>query len=321
MKAVVIGLGSMGRRRIRLLKEVDNSIDIIGVDLSDERRDSATAELGIMCYNDLELAVNLEKPDVAFVCTSPLSHKSVIDILIDRKVDVFTELNLVADGYDRFINEDNVNLFLSSTFLYRKDIEWIINRVKNEKVDYIYHTGQYLPDWHPWEDYRKYFVGNKLSNGCREIMAIEFPWILEAFGDIESISVSKDKISSLEIDYPDNYMIKIRHRNGSKGLLAVDVIARSAIRRLEVYNENLQINWDGRPDTLKEYDFEKKDFEWVQVYDDIQHREGYSANIIENAYMDEIKAFIQYVSGNKDAALYSFEKDYKVLKIIDEIEG
>ena len=57
------------------------------------------------------------------------------------------------------------------------------------------------------------------------------------------------------------------------------------------------------------------------MYDTIQHKEGYSANIIENAYKDEIIAFLNYVSGDKSAALYSFEKDKKVIELMDMVEG
>ena len=39
MKLLVIGLGSMGKRRIRLLKEYDSSIEIIGIDKQAIRRD------------------------------------------------------------------------------------------------------------------------------------------------------------------------------------------------------------------------------------------------------------------------------------------
>ena len=36
---------------------------------------------------------------VAFVCTSPLSHSAVISECIKKGLHIFTELNLVADGY------------------------------------------------------------------------------------------------------------------------------------------------------------------------------------------------------------------------------
>ena len=284
MLVLIVGLGSMGRRRYRLLKEIDENIDIHCVETNDERAKQIEAELGTVCYTDLESAMNNDnKYDAVFVCTSPLSHHTIIDELLKYDVDIFTELNLITDGYDRYIEEKDRKLFLSSTFLYRKDIRWIIDKTADKKVNYIYHTGQYLPDWHPWEDYRKYFVGNKLSNGCREIMAIEFPWIIEAFGDVKTMSVIKGSLTGLEIDYPDNYMIQIEHESGSKGLIAVDVVARSAVRKLEVYNEDMHILWDGKPDSIRSLDIESHEFADIKVYDEVQHREGYSANIIENA--------------------------------------
>lgn len=318
MKVLVIGLGSMGKRRIRLIKEIDNSIEIIGIDTNTDRSGEVKAEFDISTYNELKECMETEKPDAAFVCTSPLSHYGILNELLEYDIYVFTELNLVLDGYDRFINENK--LFLSSTFLYRQDVRWIIDKVNGSRVNYIYHTGQYLPDWHPWEDYRNYFVGNKKSNGCREIMAIEFPWLIDAFGDIAEFHVYKDKISSLEVDYPDNYMLQLVHKNGSIGLVAVDVISRNATRNMEIFSENLHITWDGRPDSLRDYNIENKSFESIKVYDDVQHRDGYSKNIIENAYKAEIESFFDYISGNENAALYSFRKDYRVLSLINEIE-
>ena len=38
MKLLVIGLGSMGKRRVRLLKEYDSNIEIVGLDKQEKRR-------------------------------------------------------------------------------------------------------------------------------------------------------------------------------------------------------------------------------------------------------------------------------------------
>ena len=48
MNAIVVGLGSMGRRRARLLHDLDKTIKIIGVDMQDSRRKQAEDELGIV---------------------------------------------------------------------------------------------------------------------------------------------------------------------------------------------------------------------------------------------------------------------------------
>ena len=319
MKVLIIGLGSMGKRRLRLIRDIDSSINIIGLDSNEERSEEVSKEYGIAVYKDLSSVMSEGDMDAVFVCTSPLSHHNIIDKLLEYDIPIFTELNLVSDGYEKFINEEK--LFLSSTFLYREDIKWIINKVNGMRVNYVYHTGQYLPDWHPWEDYRKYFVGEKKSNGCREIMAIELPWITEAFGDIVDFNVIRDKMSDLEVDYPDNYMMSFVHKSGIVGLVAVDVVSRNASRRLEVFGENNHILWDGKPDSLKDYNLESGQFETIRVYDDVVHREGYSSNIIENAYRAEIEAFFSLVAGKKDSVRYSFKKDYKILQLIDSIES
>mgnify|MGYP005995753737 CR=1 FL=1 len=47
MKVVVIGLGSMGKRRIRLLQRYNQTMQIFGVDKSEERRKETNEVHGI----------------------------------------------------------------------------------------------------------------------------------------------------------------------------------------------------------------------------------------------------------------------------------
>ncbi len=321
MNIIVVGLGSMGRRRIRLMKQYDPELKIIGIDSNTERALEVSKESGIDTVSSIDEAFDKYSVDAAFICTSPLSHASIIKELVSRKTDLFTEINLVEDGYEDFIKETDTKLFLSSTFLYRKDVQWMIDAVGKETgVNYIYHTGQYLPDWHPWENYKKFFVGDKRTGGCREILAIELPWITKCFGKVKKVNVLKGTLSGLELDYPDNYMIQIEHEGGNKGLLAVDVVARKAIRRIEIFNENLQVYWEGTPASLQKWDIEKKEMESISTYDSIVKDKNYCDNIIENAYMDEIDAFFTWLKGDDSKVYHSFEKDYEILKLIDEIE-
>lgn len=325
MKVVVIGLGSMGKRRIRLTQKYDSSIKIIGVDTSEERRAVCKSELNIETYDNLNNLFNEQRINCAFICTSPLSHNEIITQCLKNGIHVFTELNLVSDGYDENIalaNEKNLILFLSSTFLYRDEIKKIKSSVQdvNCLLNYTYHVGQYLPDWHPWECYKDFFVGDKRSNGCREIFAIELPWLTDVFGGIVDIEVVKSKITDLNIDYNDNYLVIVQHSTGHKGTIAVDVVSRKAVRNLEVFGEQLYLHWDGSPKGLRIYDFDqKKDIE-VELYEEIDQLENYSNFVVENAYLNEIVSFFDTIN-KQTSPLYSFEKDKEILKIIDKIEA
>lgn len=136
-------------------------------------------------------------------------------------------------------------LFLSSTPLYKEEMQIIGGRLKQngKSCIYQYHVGQYLPDWHPWDMLEDFFVSDKKTNGCREILAIELPWIQAVFGKIENINVLKANITSLKLDFPDVYVIQMQHSNGSIGNLTVDVVSRQAVRRLEIFNEDIYIRW------------------------------------------------------------------------------
>lgn len=325
MRVAVIGLGSMGNRRIRLIRKYDKAIQIIGVDNNEERRGVLEREHGIKCYASLGHAIDAIHIDCVFVCTSPLSHSEIITQALNHRLHVFTELNLVDDRYEDNIalaKQNNLVLFLSSTFLYRDEITKI-RALTNEadcRLNYTYHIGQYLPDWHPWENYKNYFVGDKRSNGCREIFAIEFPWLTEVFGDIINVDVVKGKMSNLDIDYNDNYLVIIEHASGCKGTLAVDVVSRKAVRNLEIFGERLYLHWDGSPTGLFLYDFEAKQDINLKLYKEIDQLDNYSSFIVENAYSNEIVSFFLAVAEGR-TPIYSFEKDRAILRIIDRIEA
>ncbi len=325
MVVLVMGLGSMGKRRIRLLKQyIEQEAErkdewrIIGVDLKAERCHNVQELFGISTYSSMEEALKQNPVDCVIVSTAPLSHGKIIESCLQQKLHVFTELNLTDALYDRNIalaEEGGRVLFLSSTFLYRKELEYIKNQVQNRNFSgaYRYHSGQYLPDWHPWESYKDYFVDNKETNGCREIMAIEFPWLIDTFGQIKAIHKFSRKISALDIDYPDCYQILIEHENGVTGTLTVDLVTPKAERELEVWEEKFYLGWKGTADTLEEYDEDSGKIRPVEYIKE----DGQST--LENAYYNELKHFLSCVRG-ETAPRYTFEQDKKILSIIDAIE-
>ena len=325
MKIIVIGLGSMGKRRLRLLSE-RNDVELFGIDSQESRCAEVKEKFGITCFRSIAKAVEAEDIEAAVISTSPLSHAAIIKECLTHNLHVFTEINLVQDGYEEnmaLAKEKNLVLFLSSTFLYRKETQTIIEKVQNAKcpLNYIYHVGQYLPDWHPWESYNSYFIGNPRTNGCREIMAIDLPWVVSAFGPIKSVSAIKSKNTELNITYNDNYLITLEHESGHKGVFAVDVVARKSGRNIEIFGEQLHLTWNGTADSMKIFNIEKKKDEVVSFDDASEHVEGYAAFVTENPYREELNSFLKQIADRDYSPAWDFEKDKVVLDIIDQIEA
>ncbi len=323
MNIVVIGLGSMGKRRIRLIQKVYPEFPIYGIDQREDRRKEVEQQFQIPCFEDMDSVEARYDIQAAFVCTAPLAHNSIIHECLKKKWHVFTELNLVADGYEEnmaLAEKMRCKLFLSSTFFYREEIKYIREYVeKGDKWNYCYHIGQYLPDWHPWEAYKDFFIGDVRTNGCREIMAIELPWLVAAFGKIKEFHVMSDRLSGLNIEYNDNYMIQFVHENGSKGTLIVDVVSPVAVRHFEAYRESEYIRWNGTPDSLEQYDTASDQLKAVGLNEVEEHKEGYRAFVVENAYANEIREFFDVVLNEKEPQ-YGFKQDKEILKLIDKLE-
>lgn len=331
MNIAVIGLGSMGKRRIRLLKqyiknetEESTTWQIVGIDATSSRCKECEEGYSIITYHSLEEALNLEVIDCAVVSTPPHTHAKIIKECLEKNIHVFTEINLISQGYNENIKlakEKERILFLSSTFMYRKEMEYIKKTVQESSFAgmYRYHIGQYLPEWHPWESYKSFFVGRKDTNGCREIFAIELPWIVDTFGEIKSVYSVHRKVSNLEIDYDDSYQVLIEHVSGVVGNISVDVVTPKAGRDLEVWSEGFHIAWKGTPDTLIRFDNRDRTIEEIFLYQNVEHTEGYNQFVVENAYYDELVNFINCVE-KREQPKYSFEKDREILAWIDEIE-
>lgn len=321
MNICVIGLGSMGKRRIRLLKEVNPEFEIVGIDSNVKRAAEVCEQYNISCYSSL---VDVDKKfDCVFVCTSPLSHGKLIQECLNRDCHIFSEINLIDELYEeniRLAKEKNKVLFLSSTPMYRAEMQFISKKVKQngKPCAYQYHVGQYLPDWHPWDDLKDFFVSSKRTNGCREFFAIELPWIQAAFGKIVRVNAIKKKLTKLALDFPDTYLLQLEHENGSFGNMMVDVVSRQAVRQLEVINEDIYIKWNGTPDSLYEKDVFTGELQQILTGEYV-HISGYADCINETAYTEELKMFFKALEGEKSA--YGFTEDIETLKIIDEIEG
>lgn len=324
MKVIVIGLGSMGKRRIRLIKE-RKDINIFGIDSQESRCAEVKEMFDVTCFNSINEACMAENIEAALICTSPLSHANIIKECLEHRLHVFTEINLVQDGYDENIvlaEKNNLVLFLSSTFLYRKETAMLIEKVHKTKclLNYIYHVGQFLPDWHPWESYNNYFIGNPRTNGCREIMAIDLPWIVTCFGVIKDVKVMKSKNTKLNISYNDSYLILIEHEGGAKGVFAADVVARKPYRHIDIYGEQLQLSWNGTADSVKQYNIETKEVETLVMEDASEHIEGYASFITENPYREELNAFLEHIQNRSFVPAWDFKKDKEILNWIDKIE-
>jgi predicted dehydrogenase len=321
MKFLIIGLGSMGKRRIRNLQSLGKTA-IYGFDISEEKRKESEEKYQIKTFTNLSDAFS-QNPDAIIISTSPEAHYQYADLAIKKNIPFFTELNLISEGLKEIVvRGEQKNIIMASSYDMRniesiKKIKELINDNKIGKVtSFSYHVGQYLPDWHPWEDYRKFFGAKKETNACIELIPGEINWLQWIFGDIESVTSLNGKFSNLEIDAPDTYQIILKFKKGLLGHYLVDIVSRYPYREIKIIGTEGTILWDHNKKIVKL--FTAKDKLWKEFREsDGKIEEGYLHK--EEPYIEEIRNFISALEKNKKYP-YLLSQELENLKVLDAIK-
>ncbi len=318
MKFLIIGLGSMGKRRIRNLQYLKAG-EILGFDVKDERRKEAEEKYGIKTFGDFDEAMK-QSPDALIISTPPDLHMKYAMIAAKNNKHFFTEASVTIDGMPELIKEckgKKIVVAPSCTMRFQPSVKALKALLDKNEIGKIlaftYHCGQYLPDWHPWEDYRKFYVAKKETGAAKEIVSFELVWILWALGAIDGISCFKGKLTNLEIDIDDAYQILMKFKNGALGHMLVDVISRVPYRQCKFLSEDGLILWDWG-NAIKVYT--AKDKQWREYKLDTGTAvPGYDERIKEEPYIEEMQHFISAIKGESKFP-YTFEEDKKVLELL-----
>ncbi len=322
MKFLQIGLGSMGKRRIRNLKSLGFN-DIIGLDFREDRRKEVTEKYGITTVAELSEEI-LQERDIYIISTPPDKHNEYLWLAIEYRKPTFVEASVIKQGLEEIkdaSDKNNVLIAPSCTLRFHPAIKTIKNIVKSDKYgkicNFIYHMGQYLPDWHPWESIKDFYVSKKETSASREMIPFELTWLTDIVGlPIEAFGFF-GKTYEFGVDIDDTYAINLKFKN-SFGVLLVDVVSRFATRSLTLNLENAQIRWDWSEKVVKLYDAIDKRWIYYNDPEGTAHA-GYNVNIVEEMYVEEINSFIRAVKG-EDKFPNTLEEDIKMLDILEKIE-
>lgn len=321
MKFLVVGLGSMGKRRVRCLQSLGYT-SIVGFDLREDRRNEAHEKYAIETMDSLD-NISLSSFDAFIISTPPDQHTNYAKLAIDYGKPAFIEASVILEEVKEIKTYNKNNTFLAPSCTLRfhsmiKDITSIIKGGKYGKVtNFSYHSGQYLPDWHPWEDVNDFYVSNRLTGGGREIVPFELTWIVDTIGWPIDVKGLFEKTIDFGSNIEDSYAFTMKYV-GMIGSVVVDVAARYATRSLIINMELGQIQWRWDEECFHLYEVESR--RWVKYNQpEFSANVGYNKNIGEEMYIEEVESFIK---GIKSPNSYpnSIDDDIKVLEILNKIE-
>jgi predicted dehydrogenase len=228
MKILMIGLGGIGQRHTRNLREllgdsaefiayrVRRQTHVVTPAMGADASRNVENEYSIRVFSSLDEAL-AEKPEIAFVCNPSSLHIPVAlaciragcDIFVEKplsdSIDGTEELILAAAGQKRIAM---VGYQLRFHPCLRKLAETVKSGVLGNLLAVRATVGEYLPNWHPYEDYRQMYAARAdLGGGVVLSQIHEFDYLYSLFGLPSRIYAIGGHWSDLEIDVEDTASI------------------------------------------------------------------------------------------------------------------
>ena len=329
MKFLVIGLGSMGKRRVRNLIALGYKDSVIGFDPRIDRITEAQ-EYGIEVFDDFDKAITKHTVDAFLISTPPNLHMKYAYFAAKQNISCFIEASVVdADKIlelSKIISDKKLIMAPSCTMRYysgpMKIKELIKQGIIGKVLNYNYHTGQYLPDWHPWENIENFYVSNPDTGGAREIVPFELTWLNDIFGDANPLTCVRRKLTDIPAEIDDIYHCILEYPNNVIGNLTVEVISRpQAVREFRVIGSKGEIIFSGDTNNVKYINTDMEDWQIVS-FDTGTIHDGYINP--EEPYINEVKDFINGINsvknGQKSNYPNTLEDDYKILQNLYKLE-
>ena len=111
-----------------------------------------------------------------------------------------------------------------------------------------FHMSAHLADWHPWEDYREFFMAKRELGGGA--LLDESHWIdlmLWLFGMPTEVSGRVERISDLQIDCDDNVDLLFAYANGLRVTMHLDLYGRPHEKFIRFVGADGTLLWSADP--------------------------------------------------------------------------
>ncbi|OGO42545.1 MAG: hypothetical protein A2W36_04060 [Chloroflexi bacterium RBG_16_58_14] len=250
MKVLIAGLGSIGRRHLR-------NLTTLGVEeillLRSQHSTLPDDELeGLPVLTDVQSALDYQ-PDAVIVSNPTALHLDIAIPAAERGIHLFLEKPLShsmqrVNILRRAVEHGGGQVTVGFQFRFHPGLQQV-KRLLDEgaigKPSSAHaHWGEYLPSWHPWEDYRQgYSARPELGGGVILTLCHPFDYLRWLFGEVTALWAFAGHLSDLKIAVEDTAEIGLRFESSVLAGVHLDYVQRPPAHRLEFIGTGGTIRW------------------------------------------------------------------------------
>ncbi len=313
MKILITGVGSIGKRHVKNLLHLGYK-DVILYRTGKHTIEEDKQLKSLKTTNDIGEALKF-KPDVAFITNPTSLHIPVALKCAKAGCHLFFEkpISNSLKGINelmRIIKSKKLITFVGCQFRFHPlliKIRHVINSSKIGKVVYARaEWSEYLPDWHPWENYKIGYSARKdLGGGVTLTQIHPVDYLYWFFGKIKEVKSIYGNVSNLGIRVEDMAEIILRFENEIIGNVHVDYIQKPRVHQMVIVGLKGRIFWDCH---AKYMTITYKDGK-EEIFRDPKNFERNSM------FIDEVQHFLDCVKRKKQT-INPIEQGIDVLKVV-----
>ena len=261
MKFLIAGLGSIGRRHFRNLVALgEKDISLLRTRKGTMPDDEVA---GYPTETNITEALKKHQPDAVIVANPTSLHLDVAipaaeagcHILLEKPVSNSLER---LDVLQNAAQESGSKILVGFQFRYHPTLNKARELIQAGALGRILtvhaHWGEYLPQWHPWEDYRQSYAARAdLGGGVILTLTHPIDYLHYLIGEVESMWSFNGHMSPLEVDVEDTAEIGLKFKNGAIGGVHLNYFQRPPVHRFEIAGTNGTLRWDNADGILHFY--------------------------------------------------------------------
>ncbi len=241
MKIVIIGLGSIAKKHIDAIYQLDKSARIYALRSNPDSKSEMEGVIDIYNLND----INMSEIDFVLISNPTAEHFTTIKQLSYYYKPLFIEKPLfseINEGTEMLVNEierRQISTYIACNLRFLESLKGLKKLLKYKRINEVnVYCGSHLPDWRPGVDFRKVYSANKEMGGGVHIDLIhELDYVFWLFGKPSKTSSFFSNNSSLEISSYDyaNYLWNYKEFSVS---IILNYYRRESKRSLEVVTDS-----------------------------------------------------------------------------------
>ena len=312
----IVGLGSIGRRHLRLISEIRPDIEIIvvrsghGGECDEESMATKTVySIGDAIKEGIQAAI-VSSPATLHLKQSLELAKNGIHLLIEKPISHTSDR---VKELLKIVNENRITTMVGYVLRYDlgaiKFKNWLDNKIKGKILHARIECGSYLPDWRLDQNYRKTVSAlPELGGGVLLELSHELDYLHWFFGNPVDVQAQIRNSGTLDINVEDQVDLLVTSKQGYPITVQIDFNRRHIERKCKVLTTEGELIWDAV----------NKNVTWKGVN---KEQSKYEYNNERNSiYRKQLEVFFDCIENDNDP-IVTVKDGINVISLIDAVRN